>query len=210
MTHRRAAGRCTRLVSKAHRPVLILLVGTILLVGALANGCGDDPSVASSTTALSSNATSSTDSTPPASEPGGTTTTLDPVTALADAVANTWAEAMQKLVAILQDKPEAAAVQAQVGSLKEEYVQKFVELGRNHAALSATDRDAVSTKVFTGINAFGSETWYTDYMALYDHYSTGDLDFANLLASFNILTQYADFELLKQQAPDEAARLGIE
>jgi len=45
---------------------------------------------------------------------------------------------------------------------------------------------------------------------IYNSYPEDDLAFKNLLASFNILTQYADFDLLKQQAPEEAARLGIE
>ena len=32
----------------------------------------------------------------------------------------------------------------------------------------------------------------------------------NLVGSLNIITQYADFDLLKKQAPEEAKRLGIE
>jgi hypothetical protein len=37
----------------------------------------------------------------------------------------------------------------------------------------------------------------------------GERDLANELSSFNILTQYAFFDLLKRQEPDEAQRLGI-
>jgi len=32
----------------------------------------------------------------------------------------------------------------------------------------------------------------------------------DLLKDFSILTQYTDFDLLKQQEPEEAARLGIQ
>ncbi len=39
-----------------------------------------------------------------------------------------------------------------------------------------------------------------------------DLDnsLANEISQMNILTQYADYELLKQQEPQEAVRLGIQ
>jgi hypothetical protein len=43
-----------------------------------------------------------------------------------------------------------------------------------------------------------------------NHYRNEDNDFANTLAEFNTLTQYADFDLLKKQKPDEATRLGIQ
>ena len=32
---------------------------------------------------------------------------------------------------------------------------------------------------------------------------------ANLIAAFNIIGQYANFDLLRRQAPDEAERLGL-
>ena len=36
-----------------------------------------------------------------------------------------------------------------------------------------------------------------------------DPDLSDLIASFNIIGQYANFDLLRDQEPDEAARLGI-
>ena len=35
-------------------------------------------------------------------------------------------------------------------------------------------------------------------------------ELANEIAQFNVITQYANFELLKKQLPEEAERLGIE
>ena len=116
----------------------------------------------------------------------------------------------RKLVALLESKPEASAIKSQVEQLKESYVGKLVALGRLREALPDSDKARVSSGITTALDAFADEPWYTSYMEIYDSYSDGDLDFANLLASFNILTQYADFDLLKQQAPEEAARLGIE
>ncbi len=129
---------------------------------------------------------------------------------LGDAAVATWSEAMQELVALLESKPEAATIQSQVEQLKETYVVKLVALGRLREALSDSDKAKVSSGITAGLEATADEPWFMSYMEIYDGYSDGDLGFANLLASFNILTQYADFELLKQQAPEEAARLGIE
>jgi len=129
---------------------------------------------------------------------------------MGDAAVATWSEAMQELVALLETKPEAVTVQGQVEQLKETYVVKLVALGRLREALSDSDKAKVSSAITAGLEATADEPWFTSYMEIYDGYSDGDLGFANLLASFNILTQYADFDLLKQQAPEEAARLGIE
>jgi len=127
-----------------------------------------------------------------------------------DAVGATWAAAIQELVALLESKPEASAVKSQVEQLKESYIGELVALGRLREAFSDSDKARVSSGITTALDAFADEPWFTSYMEIYDGYSDGDLDFANLLASFNILTQYADFDLLKQQAPEEATRLGIE
>jgi hypothetical protein len=129
---------------------------------------------------------------------------------LGDAIGATWSEAMQKLVALLESKPEAVAIQGQVEQLKEEYIGKLVGLGRQREALGVSDKAKAGVRTVAALDAAGDEAWYADYKSLYEHYSEGELGFANLLASFNILTQYAEFELLKQQAPEEATRLGIE
>jgi hypothetical protein len=129
---------------------------------------------------------------------------------LGDAAGATWAAAMQRLVALLAEKPEAAAVRTQVEQLKEEYVQKLVALGRQGAALDTGEKAKMSARIAVTLEAAADESWYVSYMDVYNNYSANDVEFGNLLASFNILTQYADFELLKQQAPEEAARLGIE
>lgn len=129
---------------------------------------------------------------------------------LGDAIGATWSEAMQKLVTLLANKPEIAVVQSQVEQLKEEYITKLVDLGRQREVLTASDKAQTGLRTAAALEAAGDEAWYASYKSLYEDYSSGDVEFANLLASFNIFTQYADFELLKQQAPEEAARLGVE
>lgn len=129
---------------------------------------------------------------------------------LGDAIGTTWIEATQELVAVLESKPAAATVKSQVEQLKESYVGELVALGRLREALSDSDRAKVNARTIAVLEASADEPWYTSYMDIYNSYPEDDLEFKNLMASFNILTQYADFDLLKQQAPEEAARLGIE
>ena len=123
----------------------------------------------------------------------GTTTTATPeeVTAegLAAAVVDTWVEAMQELVALLEDKPEAAAVLPQVEELKEEYVLRFVALGHQRETLSDSGNSQASALEWSAFTDLADETWY---------------------AGYNNLTQYSEFDLLKEQLPEEAVRLGIE
>ncbi len=150
---------------------------------------------------------------PPAGGGGATVTTQTARVSgeeLGSAVGAAWAEAMQKLVAILESKPDVATATPQIADLKEEYVQKLVDLGRQIAELDTGEKAQANARIVAALDAAAGAAWFERYVALYEGYATGDQDFANLLASFNILTQYADFELLKAQAPEEAARLGIE
>ena len=50
---------------------------------------------------------------------------------------------------------------------------------------------------------------FTAYSKGQSAYQAKDAGLGDLITSFNILTQYANFELLKKQAPEEAKRLGI-
>jgi hypothetical protein len=57
-------------------------------------------------------------------------------------------------------------------------------------------------------------TWFVSYKNLYDQYSAGSDDasqqFAIQLSAFDTLIQYAFFNVLKTNDPDEATRLSIE
>lgn len=160
---------------------------------------------------------SETDSTAPPTAEQPTVTTEQAASAenmggseLADAIYATWAEAMQKLDTLLADRPDPASVQTQVEQLKEEYIQKLVALGHQVAALDPAEKARMQAELLSASMHADEEDWYASYSDIYMDYAGSDVEFSNLVADFNILAQYADFELLKQQTPDEAARLGIE
>ena len=144
----------------------------------------------------------------------GTTTTA-PVTtaaaadpaALGDEIGVLYLAAYDDLIALLADRPAPADAAAALASLKEQYVQQMVALGHRREALDDAGRAAVDARITAALGSLPQAT-YDAYQEAYADYS-GDLDVANLIASFNILGQYANFDLLREQAPDEAARLGV-
>jgi hypothetical protein len=133
----------------------------------------------------------------------------DPET-LSNAVIEVWSQSMQALVTLLEAKPEVSAVKAEVQTLKEAAIQSLVALGRQRETFSDADRARVDSLEWVALEDLAGETWYTSYNSLWSYYSGADLEFGNLIAGFNTLTQYSDFGLLKQQLPEEAARLGVE
>ena len=180
---------------------LSLLIALILASACLLEaGCGSSAGGTGTTTAPTAGDATSTTVAPEEVTPAG----------LATAVTDTWAEAMQELVALLEDKPEAAAILPQVQALREEYIQRLAELGHQRETLSAADNDQANSLEMLAFNDMANEVWYTSHNTLWSYYADVDLELANLLGTFNYLTQYSDFQLLKEQAPEEAARLGIE
>jgi hypothetical protein len=144
-----------------------------------------------------------------------TTATTEALTVqLAKQVAATWSEAIQKLVLLLEPTPPVTSLQAPVAQLKEEYVQKMVALGRQIAALDGSQRQETYASTTEILSSTADSDWFLSYTRLYNQYAAGSdqtaQDFAVLLSSFNTLTQYAFFDLLREQDPDEAQRLGIE
>ena len=194
----------TRRPSLLGVPVTIacLLLALILL----AAGCGGSSSSGTETTAAGSPATTAI------SASATTAAATRSATDLGKAVGALWVEATQKLNSLLTSFPSTAEATSGVTALKEEYIQKLVALGKQREALDASGKAQADAAISAALSAAASADWYATYMNNYDkyQYEGGDIDFVNLLASFNILTQYANYDLLKQQEPDEATRLGIQ
>ncbi len=143
-----------------------------------------------------------------------TATTETQAVQLGRQVAATWSEAIQKLVPLLEGTPPIASLQAPVAQLKEAYVQKMVALGRQIAALDQSQRQAAYDRATDVLDSSADSDWFKSYVRLYDQYAAGSdqtsQNFAVLLSTFNTLTQYAFFDVLKAQDPEEAQRLGIQ
>ncbi len=117
--------------------------------------------------------------------------------------------AVTDVVTLVAGEPEVSDVSTQVADIKEAAVQKLVAIGRLREEMTDQEKaefDRVLSKEILGL--YGDETFDNLY-EIQKKYSGRDREFSNMLASFNILTQYTNFDLLKKQAPEEAKRLGI-
>jgi hypothetical protein len=120
-----------------------------------------------------------------------------------------YAKTMTELVELLKDRPETSVAMPDVEALKDTCVAKMVELGRKREVLDASGKSIVDSQIRMKINSFYNDPVFTSFNDIQQHYFQ-NRDFHKIVMSFNIITQYANFDLLKKQEPDEAQRLGIQ
>ncbi len=176
--------------SKVTGPFLLLGLGLALLA------CGGGDSSQSASNAAKATAT------PPASR------SLTPEELGAE-IGDLYVRALSEVTDLLKGMPEVSGVRDRVQQLRESYITRLVALGRAREALNTAQRATVDSIVRQKVSAIESQSWYATYGQVQQHYIK-DADFSKLVASFNIIGQYANFDLLKKQEPAEAKRLGIE
>ncbi len=128
---------------------------------------------------------------------------------LGEEVGAVWIESIQKASALVVDRPPVTEIRAQVADLHETYVQRLVELGHQREVLGRLDRAAVDNAINETWFATSKTDWYDTYFEAVQYYMDRDHEFQQLLYSFNLIGQYANFDRLREQEPDEADRLGI-
>lgn len=124
-------------------------------------------------------------------------------------VGDLYVNAIKDIIDLLKDKPEPSDVESQAVELKENYIQKLVELGKLREQLSISDKGMLDSALRQKVYSVSSQPWYATFNEIQMHYFS-NREFHKIILSFNIITQYAAFELLKKQEPEEAKRLGIE
>lgn len=132
---------------------------------------------------------------------------------LGEAVVATYLNAIDDSAELLADRPPSAQAQASFEPLLERHIQSLVALGRQIEKLRPDQRAQVEQavrRVNTQLQYDADlKPRYNAYFDAVRHYSASDPEFGRRLQTVNILTQYAFFDLLRQQAPAEAERLGI-
>lgn len=128
---------------------------------------------------------------------------------LGQKIADLYAKAMTELTDTLKDKPVADDVRPQIEAMKEDYITKLVEFGRKREALDASGKAKVDSQIRMKLSSLYSDPMFTTFNEIQQHYFK-NREFHKIVMSFNIITQYANFDLLKKQEPEEAARLGIQ
>ncbi|MBD3276659.1 MAG: hypothetical protein GF388_00010 [Candidatus Aegiribacteria sp.] len=134
----------------------------------------------------------------------GASGTTDP-DELAQEIAERYLECMEELEAMVADRPEPERLRREMAELKEEYIRVFVEIGHRVATHDSDTVDEIGRAVMSELYGHDIQ-WLTDAS---NHYMSLDNEVANMLAEFNIITQYSFFELLREQNPEEAERLDL-
>ena len=127
---------------------------------------------------------------------------------LGKAIAANYLDALKKVNELMKARLEAADLSPKVEALKEETIKKMVEVGQKVAKLNEADKKKVDTKMSM---AFGNtpQDLFKAFSEGQQFYAKKDATLGKTIKDFNIITQYALFDLLKKQEPKEAERLGI-
>jgi hypothetical protein len=123
-------------------------------------------------------------------------------------IGSSYVETLKQIVAMLNDKPATEDAKAMLTDMKNWTIELMVGLGKERETLSADDRATADRVLSSRIAAVPSDL-FKEYQAGQAYYKD-DKELFNLIADFNIITQYANFDLLKKQLPAEAKRLGIQ
>ena len=131
---------------------------------------------------------------PPATTVADTAPAAEDPAALGDEIGRIYVAGYGEVVTLLAD-------------LKDSYIEQMVALGHRREALDAAERATVDARISSALFDVPDETFAAYQQAATDY--AADTDVANLIADFNVIGQYANFDLLREQLPEEAARLGI-
>jgi hypothetical protein len=130
----------------------------------------------------------------------------------AGAVYAVYEDSYNQLDALLGQKPAyTPKLKEDAKAIKASVIEKLIPYGKMRAEWSEADQqkssDQLSAKMF---DISRNPAWMRVGNEARMYYAKEDPELATLLNSMNIITQYAQFELLKKQEPVEAERLGIQ
>lgn len=167
-----------------------------ILLAAFA-GCGEGADSAESTTEERGEATAET-----------VTVDLSDPQILGDRVAADYVSAIGEVVALCEPRPPADELKPLIEALFERYVDAFVGYGRYYQEMDPAQRAAVDSKMTNAFFSMGEDV-FDSFSQAASHYSALDTELGDRLRAFNIITQYYNYDLLREQEPEEAARLGL-
>lgn len=132
---------------------------------------------------------------------------------LGAAIGNVYLRAMNETTAMLQGKPSPDQVATRLADSKQQWIGEMVALGQQVEKLDEADRKRVEADVRSMYRQLQSDPelssdWQA-FSAAINAYVKSDPVFYRELKPLNILTQYAFFDLLREQTPREAQRLGL-
>ncbi len=123
-------------------------------------------------------------------------------------VAQAYLRMMDELGAAVATSGDPATIHPLVDQLKAKYVDTFVALGRQREALAPNDREKCDSTAMSAMRQLADETLQAIDAAATACKQT-DPELSKHFAEMERITRYSNFDQLRTQLPDEAARLGI-
>jgi hypothetical protein len=155
----------------------------------------------------------------PADEPGNGTpgTNADAaatdvsgsVEELGDEVTQHYFDALDEMETLLGRELPPDSLRTEIQTLKDKYIETFVSYGHKREAMSDADREVFDSRVRLAVTLSTPGALDTMNKAQASLIEDGEKEMADEVMSFNIITQYVFFDLLKAQEPEEAQRLGV-
>lgn len=136
---------------------------------------------------------------------------------IGEAIGQVWLHAIEAATALVEERPAPQAALADLQVLHDQVTTQLVALGHKHARLAPAEQALVQAKVNQITRTPAFEAAFEAYTPAFSHYGNlanqtqdpKDRRFERLYTDMNVITQYAFFDLLRQQRPEEAARLGL-
>ncbi len=128
---------------------------------------------------------------------------------LAGEVSQHYFDAVARLGAILDQDLPVDDLREEVGNLKDEYIALLLPYGYQREEMSDAERDKFGSTMNLAMVLATPPALDKLNVAVASLKAEGETSLANEILSLNIITQYVYFELLKEQEPEEAERLGI-
>ena len=141
----------------------------------------------------------------------GTSSQFEEVTdpeALGNTIADIYVEMYANLNDLLNQGLSAEELWPELTAMKEDYISQFVALGAVREGMTEGQKQVINQTLHSRFYNLDSDVFNSVNDAII-HYREQDNSLANEISQMNILTQYSDYELLRDQEPEEAVRLGI-
>lgn len=116
-------------------------------------------------------------------------------------------KAIGELAAATASLTDVAELKTKLLEIKDRYILQIIEYGKKREALDEAGKQAFDQALLKAYNLTPREVFDT-YMAACEPFR-GNAEIEPILNSFNNLQKYANFDSVRFQEPEDAARLGI-
>lgn len=128
---------------------------------------------------------------------------------LAEQAAGYYVEGLQGMKKMLTRKMTLDKAKAQLIEVREATILKLVAVGKKREVLDSKGKVAFDVAMQKALMKTPKGLFHVMNNGV-KRYRDIDLKFANEIATMNVITQYANFDLLRTQLPLEAKRLGVD